>query len=176
MKKIPHGATHACTMLIALSALASPACAEPLLSSVFSDHMVVQRDAPIAVWGDADPGSRVTVKFGKRSKAVDANAEGDWRAEFPAMKAGGPYVLSATAGGASETVGDVMIGDVYLCAGQSNMEFPVSLALNPQTFRADARFTVKDGIVLPDDSAALSLSLADELAEIRNLTEARRRD
>ena len=132
MKKIPHGATHACTMLIALSALASPACAEPLLSSVFSDHMVVQRDAPIAVWGDADPGSRVTVKFGKRSKAVDANAEGDWRAEFPAMKAGGPYVLSATAGGASETGGDVMIGDVYLCAGQSNMEFPVSRALNPQ--------------------------------------------
>ena len=112
MRKIPYAAKNACTIVIALSALLSPALAEPLLGSAFSDHMVLQRDAPIAVWGDAEPGSQVAVKFGERSKTVEANAKGAWRADFPAMKAGGPYVLTATAGGVSETASDVMIGDV----------------------------------------------------------------
>lgn len=121
-----------CAAAIALSAVSAPAAAEPLLNPVFSDHMVLQRNAPISVWGEAEPGSRVTVKLGRRAKTVAAGADGAWRAEFPALKAGGPYELAVSAGGASETASDIMIGDVFLCSGQSNMEFPVSRALNPQ--------------------------------------------
>ncbi len=117
--------------LAALLALPA-AAAEPLLNPVFTDHMVLQREAPIALWGEADPGAKVSVRLGRRTRTIEADAHGAWRATFPAMKAGGPYDLAVSAGdGAQETVSDILIGDVFLCAGQSNMEFSVSRALNP---------------------------------------------
>jgi len=150
MRKIHARVKDACFVLIALSGLAAPAVAEPLLNLVFSDHMVLQRNAPITVWGDAEPGSRVTVKLGRREKTVGADAEGAWRVEFPAMKAGGPFALSVASNGASDAASNIMVGDVYLCAGQSNMEFPVSRALNPQKELAAAANDA--GIPLATDS------------------------
>ncbi|PQA89504.1 sialate O-acetylesterase [Hyphococcus luteus] len=116
----------------ALFPLCAGAAAEPLLNPVFSDHMVLQRNAPVAVWGEAEPGARISVKLGRRTKTAKADEDGAWRADFPSLKAGGPYALAATApDGTKETVSDILIGDVFLCAGQSNMEFPVTRALNP---------------------------------------------
>lgn len=102
-----------------------------LLYTTFQDHAVLQRDRPIPVWGLAAPGADVEVTFAAASAHATADAAGNWRAELPAMPAGGPYELSAKTGtGQTQTVKDVMVGDVYLCSGQSNMEMPLRLATN----------------------------------------------
>lgn len=118
-------------LLLAGLALPAAAEAEPALHSLFSDHGVLQRERPIRIWGSADPGERVTVALGSATRTVTAGRDGAWRAELPAMPAGGPYTLTATGrGGAAARALDVMVGDVWLCSGQSNMEWPVSQALN----------------------------------------------
>ena len=101
----------------AAPSLASAQDAPPLLHPMFQDHAVLQRDRPIAVWGDAAPGT-------------DVGATGHWRAELPAMPSGGPYTLSVIAPAGTMIARDVLIGDVWLCSGQSNMEFQVRGALN----------------------------------------------
>jgi sialate O-acetylesterase len=114
--------------------MAAPASAQPgplLLADLFKDSAVFQRDRPIAVWGRALPGERVTVDFAGARTAVRADRSGRWSAELPARPAGGPYeLLVSTARGARETVRDILVGDVWLCSGQSNMEMDVSRALN----------------------------------------------
>jgi sialate O-acetylesterase len=120
-------------------ALAPAYAAEPLFDAVFSDHMVLQRDQPVALWGEAAPGDAVTVTFAGDTKTVEADAEGKWRAEFPARGAGGPFQIDARTGKSNRaTLRDVLTGDVFLCSGQSNMAWPVSQTLNPQAEIADA--------------------------------------
>ncbi|HWT13514.1 MAG TPA: sialate O-acetylesterase [Allosphingosinicella sp.] len=117
----------------ALAALVMSAqvAAQPTLDPLFSDHAVLQRGRPIAVWGTAAPSERVTVTLGSASASARAGRDGRWRVALPAMDAGGPYTLSAAgASGAGVQAQDLQIGDVWLCSGQSNMEWPVSQALN----------------------------------------------
>jgi sialate O-acetylesterase len=102
--------------------------AAPVFARIFGDHAVLQRDRPIKVWGTAAPGQGVTLSLGGRSANATADAHGRWRATLPAMAAGGPFELTASAGRAATTLKDIEVGDVYLCAGQSNMEFPVKFA------------------------------------------------
>jgi sialate O-acetylesterase len=103
----------------------------PLLASMFQDHAVLQRERPIPVWGTARPGERVTVTLNGRTASASADPSGRWEARLPPIPAGGPYALTATAAsGGSQTVNDVLVGDVWLCSGQSNMELPVSRTLN----------------------------------------------
>ena len=103
--------------------------APTLLHPLFQDHGVLQRDRPIAVWGDAAPGADVTVSLAGKQARARADETGHWRATLPAIPAGGPYVLAAEAGGVRARAEDVLIGDVWLCSGQSNMEYPLSRAL-----------------------------------------------
>ena len=93
------------------------------LPQVFQSGMVLQRGTAIPVWGQADAGETVVVKLNKKSATSVADANGRWRVDLPAMKAGGPYELEVR-GEKSEvsTLTDVWIGDVWLCTGQSNME------------------------------------------------------
>ena len=115
----------------AFAALALPAHADALLNPVFQDHAVLQRDMPIRVWGTAAQGTAVTAGIGNDSTNAQADASGHWSAELPAMTAGGPYTLNVrTAAGASQTVSDILIGDVYLCSGQSNMAMGVMGAVD----------------------------------------------
>lgn len=107
-----------------------PASAQDLLAQPFSDHGVLQRDRPIAVWGRAGAGEAVTVELGGRTAQVTAGRDGRWRAELPSVSAGGPYVLTARSGDRTDRAEDVLIGDVFLCSGQSNMVVQVSRALN----------------------------------------------
>ena len=96
------------------------------VSGMYSDHMVVQRDRPIVFKGMADRGERVKVTFaGKRQTAV-AGDDGKWMVEFAAMPAGGPYKLDISGKERSFHFSDVWLGEVWLCAGQSNMEFKLS--------------------------------------------------
>jgi sialate O-acetylesterase len=103
---------------------------EPLFAAIFSDHMVLQRDRPIDVFGRATPGEQVTVSMAGAARTTHADASGAWALELPTLHAGGPHALVATAGGRRQAVSDVLVGDVWLCSGQSNMEFTVRHALN----------------------------------------------
>ena len=119
--------------LLAASWFASAAAASPprLLADPFQDHAVLQRDRPIPVWGRAAPGESLTVSLAGHAQESQADADGHWRATLPTMPAGGPHRLEArTRGGVVQTVDDVLIGDVWLCAGQSNMVLQVHRALD----------------------------------------------
>jgi len=110
---------------------AGPAAAAPLLHPMFADHAVLQRDTPINLYGDAAPGSTVTAGMAGRQVTATADAQGHWRAELPAVAAGGPYTLAVSDSvGARQEVHDVLVGDVFLCTGQSNMQFTVAGAQN----------------------------------------------
>lgn len=91
------------------------------LPAVLSDGMVLQRERPIKIWGTADSAEEVTVTFNKKKYSVTADAGGDWQVVLPSMKAGGPYELTVN----DICVKDILIGDVWLCSGQSNMELTV---------------------------------------------------
>jgi sialate O-acetylesterase len=99
-----------------------------LLNALFGDHAVLQRERPIAVWGQAAAHELVTVTLASSTVHAQADAEGAWRATLPAMPAGGPFVLSARSSSGAVSANDILLGDVFLCSGQSNMEFPVQRA------------------------------------------------
>jgi sialate O-acetylesterase len=123
----------------AAAVVATAGEAAPRLDPIFSDHAVLQRERPITVWGRADPGERVRVSLGAARRAAKADRAGRWQVAFPAMKAGGPYRLAvAGRSGAGSAADDLLVGDVWLCSGQSNMEFPVARALNGDAEAASA--------------------------------------
>lgn len=101
--------------------------ADPRLPAVIGDHMVLQRDQPVPMWGWADPGEAITVRIeGTKIKGrVRAGTDGRWRVTLPPLAAGGPFQM-AVHGKTSLRVDDVLVGEVWLCAGQSNMAFPLS--------------------------------------------------
>ncbi len=106
---------------------AATARAEPRLPAVIGDHMVLQRGRPVPIWGWAEPGEAITVRIADaRGDAVTA-ADGRWRLTLPPLEPGGPFVL-AVRGMASVLVKDVLVGDVWLCSGQSNMSFALASA------------------------------------------------
>ena len=105
---------------------AAYAAAAIQLPQLFQSGMVLQRNQPIPVWGKADAGEQVTVKFNKKEYQTTANAEGRWRIDLPKMKAGGPYVLEVRGEGLEvKEIADVLIGDVWLLSGQSNIDVTI---------------------------------------------------
>lgn len=96
--------------------------AEVRLPRIFSDHMVIQQNQPIRVWGWANRGEKVMVALDKKQLPIITGKDGKWQLVLPAMKAGGPYTLSVK-GKNQIILKDVMIGEVWLCSGQSNMQF-----------------------------------------------------
>jgi sialate O-acetylesterase len=95
------------------------------LAGVFGDRMVLQRDQPIAIWGTATPREKVTVTISNAVRSVEADASGRWKVILPAMPAGGPYELKLRAAdGLAQSLEDVLVGDLWLCSGQSNMAYP----------------------------------------------------
>jgi len=112
------------------------------LAAVFSDHMVLQRDKPVPVWGWAGPGEPVTVSFGGQEKKVAADAAGKWMVKLdplPANAASSELQVSAASNRQSVTVKDVLVGEVWLGSGQSNMALNVGAARDFETERAAAR-------------------------------------
>jgi len=101
-----------------------PAHAAFRLPALFGDHMVVQRDRPIPVWGWDRPGQTVTVTFDGRSRHTTCDADGRWRVQLPAHRAGASFDLVVD-GSQSVRLRNVAVGEVWFCAGQSNMEWPV---------------------------------------------------
>ena len=98
--------------------------AEVKPSPLFSDHMVLQRDMPVPVWGTASPGELVKVTLNGHSLSTRADADGKWMVRLRKLKAGGPYDLRID-GANSIVIHDVLVGEVWLASGQSNMEMPL---------------------------------------------------
>jgi sialate O-acetylesterase len=118
-----------CCAVAAFAILAADAArAEVKLPHLLSDHAVLQRDTPIHIWGWADPGEAVTVRLHDQTHMATADDLGKWSLWLMPEKAGGPYTLTTTgsSGGAGVTLSDLLVGDVWLASGQSNMEMPLA--------------------------------------------------
>lgn len=97
----------------------------PSVSGLFSDHVVLQRDMPLPVWGTAKPGTKVTVKFGQQEKTAETGKDGKWLVRLDAMKGSAEpaqLTVKSLTGDKPVIIADVLVGDVWLCSGQSNME------------------------------------------------------
>ena len=111
-------------LLAGASVIADAVAAGLSLDPVFTDHMVVQRDKDVRVSGTAEPGATVTAAFTAGGKAsAKAGADGRFLLVLPPVKAGGPYELTIASGAEKRVLADVLVGDIWLCSGQSNMEF-----------------------------------------------------
>jgi sialate O-acetylesterase len=142
---------------------AGQAPAQALLDALFQDHAVLQRDRPIEVWGYAAGGETVTVSLADSSATAHADATGHWSAVLPARDAGGPYILTARgSSGARQAANDVLVGDVFLCSGQSNMELPVKRTGDTD---AEIRNSTNDTIRMLTVKHASRTTPASELAD-----------
>jgi len=116
-----------------------PAIADVKLPALISANMVLQRGMMVPIWGTADPGESVTVTFGDQRVAATADSVGRWLVRLDPLRAGGPVEITI-AGKNTITVRNVMIGDVWVCSGQSNMAWPVKLSANSEQEIAGARY------------------------------------
>ena len=119
--------------------LFSSAFAKVSLPKFFSDHMVLQRDATITVYGWAEAGKTVKVSFNTKNVEAKANSNGEWSVDFPAEKAGGPFEMKVSEEN-TITFKDIYIGDVWFCSGQSNMGWKLEDALNGKDELSKANF------------------------------------
>ncbi|WP_420149418.1 sialate O-acetylesterase [Spirosoma sp.] len=106
------------------------AFAEVRLPNVFGSHMVLQRRKSVPVWGWADANEKVVVTFNNQTKTVKAGKDGKWRVTLDPMEAGGPYQMLVKGKTNTVTFDDVLMGEVWVCSGQSNMEWPLIAASN----------------------------------------------
>jgi sialate O-acetylesterase len=115
--------------LAPLCAAAADTAPLPFLSPIFGDNMVLQRGKPNPVWGWSQPGDTVRVEIGDSSATATAGADGKWMARIQPPPPGGPYTLKIS-GKQSVELHEVLVGDVWICAGQSNMQFGLAQARN----------------------------------------------
>ena len=131
---------------LAVLVLAAPVAAAPTLGAGYGDHMVLQRGQPIVIAGKAAPKGKVTGSFGGAGASATADPEGRFTLTFPAREtAGKGETLTLTDASGSASWHDILVGDVWLCSGQSNMELTVSRALNTWN---ELRLSPDDGLRL----------------------------
>ncbi|UPZ16526.1 sialate O-acetylesterase [Flavobacterium humidisoli] len=106
---------------------------------IFSDGMVLQRDKQIPIWGFADPNESVEIHFNKQIKKTQADKSGKWTVNLSPEKAGGPFELIII-GKNKITIKNVLVGEVWICSGQSNMEFQVYKTMNAEKEIADSNY------------------------------------
>lgn len=117
-----------CAQTTEVTAPASP----PFVSPIFGDNMVLQRGKPNPIWGWSEPGDNVRVEIQGRSATAVAGPDGRWQVKLDPPPAGGPYTIKIS-GQQSVVLHEVLVGDVWLCGGQSNMQFPLRGARNGET-------------------------------------------
>jgi len=120
--------------------LVSPVAAEVKLPAIISDNMVLQQSTEAAIWGWASPGEQVAVTLAGQKVAAVADGEGKWSAKLPNPKPGGPYELTVAGTANTIVVRNVLVGEVWLCSGQSNMVWPMSQDANAATELPAAKF------------------------------------
>ncbi|HRE82132.1 MAG TPA: sialate O-acetylesterase [Opitutaceae bacterium] len=128
-------------LIVLLDAATSFVWADVRLAPLFQDHMVLQRDVRIPVWGHAVPGEQITVSFAGNDVSTLANSEGRWRLDLPALTASAvPRELTVRGHSSVHLISDVVVGEVWICSGQSNMAFTVREALNAEEELAAAHY------------------------------------
>jgi sialate O-acetylesterase len=115
------------------------ALAEVKLPAILGDHMVLQRDAKVRIWGFAAPGEKVSVHFRKQQAVTQADAKGNWAVLLKPMRAGGPDNLTVI-GKNTITLKDILVGEVWVCSGQSNMQYPVCASADSAKETAAANY------------------------------------
>jgi sialate O-acetylesterase len=125
---------------------------KPLVDPIFGNDMVLQRDTPDPIWGWTDPGKDVTVTMNGKTAKATAGADGKWIAKIGPFDAGGPYELTVS-GPQEEKLTNILVGDVWICSGQSNMEFGIGNGLNAQQEIADANHRQLRLFTVPKDVA-----------------------
>src|SRR5882762_4705108 len=146
---------------VSLAAWGLACWADPVLPTLFSDHMVLQQGRPVQVWGKANPGEKVAVDLAGHTETTAADAGGRWSLLLPALAAGGPFTLTVH-GNKQIVIKDVMIGEVWVASGQSNMTFGLNDADGAalEVPRADypqiRLFTVPQKIALSPQENTLS--------------------
>lgn len=104
------------------------------MPEIYTDHMVLQRDCPLDIRGTANAGEKVTVRIAGQKRSAKTAPDGSWSVSLQPLQAGGPHTLTVSAGDRHLRYDNVLIGEVWLCSGQSNMEFRMDEAI---TARAD---------------------------------------
>ena len=135
----PTVATTVSILLACVFLAAGDASAKIKLPGIFGDNMVLQSDMPIAVWGVGAAEEEVTVNLGVRKAATTADAKGKWMVKLPAMKPGGPYNLTIS-GENTVRFKEVLVGEVWLCSGDSYMEYSLAHMSDYKTESAAAKF------------------------------------
>ncbi|MBP6445749.1 MAG: hypothetical protein KA341_03025 [Saprospiraceae bacterium] len=131
--------------------------AEVVLPKIFSDNMVLQRHVMIPVWGKADVNEKIVVKFNGKTKTIKTDKNGKWIVRLDAESVGGPYELSII-GKNSILIKNVLVGEVWLCSGQSNMEWTVGLSMNAKKEIASADYPQIRHVKIPHTISSLPQS------------------
>jgi sialate O-acetylesterase len=118
---------------------AAPSCAEVRLPRMFSDNMVLQRNTTVPVWGWADRGEKVTLEFAGQTASIKPGLNGRWEIRLKPLKAGGPFEMKVS-GKNTILIKNVLVGEVWLCSGQSNMAMEVKSCLNADKEMAAATY------------------------------------
>lgn len=114
--------------------------AKVVLPTIYSDGMVLQRNQPIRIWGQAAPKEKVIVTFAGQQQVVNANTDGHWETRLSPLKEGGPYELQVLGKENQIEIKDILIGDVWLCSGQSNMQWVVNNVTNAEVEKKNANY------------------------------------
>jgi sialate O-acetylesterase len=120
----------ACSLCLSLVAVARPCRADVRLPHIFGNQMVLQRDLPVRFWGTADPGEKVTVTVEKNESSATADDKGKWHVELPAMTASEKPVAVKVAAKNTIELHGVLVGEVWVCSGQSNMQFSLNACID----------------------------------------------
>lgn len=128
------------TLFIAALTVGGTATAELKLAAMFSDSMVLQRDQPVKLWGWATSKSEIKVAIDERQLIVKTDDSGKWSTSLSALPAGGPFTLTISGDGGNLTIKDILVGDVWLCSGQSNMAMTVARSKDFDKEAANAKF------------------------------------
>jgi sialate O-acetylesterase len=122
-----------CMPIFLLIAVSSAANSEEFrIANIFTDNMVLQRNQDFSIWGWGETGTPVTIQLQEQSVTVSPNENGKWEAKFEAIDLGDPFSIAISSGQNSVELNNVLAGDVWICSGQSNMEWVVRQAGNPQ--------------------------------------------
>ncbi|MDR3636315.1 MAG: sialate O-acetylesterase [Isosphaeraceae bacterium] len=137
-------------LAVAAAGLAdSPARGDVKLPAVFGSHMVLQRDQKDRVWGSASPGEEVAVHIGDQTKTTKAGQDGKWSVTLDPLPAGGPHTMTVK-GKNTVTFEDILVGEVWVCSGQSNMQWPVSVSVDADLEALTAKYPKIRLITVPN--------------------------
>ncbi|HXE53907.1 MAG TPA: sialate O-acetylesterase [Tepidisphaeraceae bacterium] len=136
-RRCPFALTVLLALLLSPVLFAQEQAAKPFLHPLFASDMVLQRDVQDPIWGWTDPGKQVTVSMNGKTATATADKDGKWLARIGPFEAGGPYELTVS-GPRQVKLENVLVGDVWICSGQSNMEFGIGNGLNAQREIQDA--------------------------------------